>query len=272
MKKLAILLPLLVAFSASGQLKDFFKKVPGIPIPGKVGEAIGVATNANSALKGATGIGLPEELTIGNSVSAQIISRFGGLSRDTNVTRRVNLMGKSLALYCERPDLNFQFGVLNSTTVNAFSAPGGYVFITRGLYDLIQNDDQLAGVLGHEIEHVAQRHALKIIERGQFLQGMSGLASFAGGAAGKDDLKNYSAAVGQLTDQIIQKGFDKDTEFAADAGGSGLAGMTGFAPDGLRQCLVELQKRETPQMTIFPTHPPLQSRIAKLPVAQAGTR
>jgi predicted Zn-dependent protease len=225
--------------------------------------------DAGNVLKGVNGIGLQEEMTIGNSVAVQIVSRYGGLVRDPEITYRVNLVGKSLACYCDRPELNFHFGVLNSETVNAFSAPGGYVFITRGLYDMIQNDDQLAGVLGHEIEHVAKKHALKIIARGEFLQGVAGLTSDIGAAKGNRDLTRYSQSIGQLTSLIVEKGFDPQTEFIADASGSQLAATVGYAPDGLRQCLQELQKHESPTVTFFPTHPPLQSRIARLQNYQA---
>jgi predicted Zn-dependent protease len=229
-----------------------------------------VLSDLGNVLKGVNGIGLQEEMTIGNSVAVQIISRYGGLVRDPQITRRVNLIGKSLALYCERPELNFRFGVLNSDTVNAFSAPGGYVFITRGLYDMIQNDDQLAGVLGHEIEHVAKKHALKIIAGREFFQGISGLASDVARADGKRDLTRYRQSIGNLTGVIVGKGFDRQTEYVADASGSQLAATVNYAPDGLRQCLMELKNHETPSRAFFPTHPPLKDRIEKLQALETG--
>lgn len=271
MKKFATLCLLLLAFGSLAQFGGFLKNLQNNQSASSdANSGNGVAKffqfgkDAGNVLKGVNGIGLQEEATIGNSVAVQIVSRYGGLVRDPEITRRVNLIGKSLAGSCERPELNFEFGVLNSPTVNAFSAPGGYVFITRGLYDMAQNDDQLAGVLGHEIEHVAKKHALKIIARGEFLQGVAGLTSDIGAAKGKSDLTGYSQSIGQLSDLIMQKGFDPQTEYIADASGSQLAATVGYAPDGLRQCLQELQKHETPGTTVFPTHPPLQSRIAKL--------
>ncbi|HEY1662938.1 MAG TPA: M48 family metalloprotease [Verrucomicrobiae bacterium] len=271
MKKFATLGLLLLAFGAFAQFGGFFKNLQSNTNTQNNGNGGGqlagffkIGQDAGNVLKGANGIGLQEEETIGNSVAVQIVSRYGGLVRDPVITRRVNLIGKSLARSCERPELNFHFGVLNSPTVNAFSAPGGYVFITRGLYDLIQNDDELGGVLGHEIEHVAKKHALKIIARGEFLQGVAGLTSDAGAVGGKRDLTQYSQSVGQLSNLIIEKGFDPQTEYIADASGSQLAATVGYAPDGLRQCLQELQKHETAGATFFPTHPPLQDRITKL--------
>jgi len=236
----------------------------------KVSSIKNMFSDAGKVLKGVGGIGLQEELTIGNSVAVQIVSKYGGLVRDPAINRRVNLVGKSLAYYCDRPDLNFRFGVLNSPTVNAFSTPGGYVFITRGLYDLIQNNDQLAGVLAHEITHVTRKHALKIIERGQFFEGITGLASDAGTVSKKPDLTRYSKGVDQITTTLFEKGFDPQTEFDADKGGFNLAATVGYAPNGLEQCLQTLQQHESPNMTVFPTHPPLDKRIEKLESYQAG--
>src|SRR3954471_3514725 len=147
-----------------------------------------VVKDTGKVIHSTAGIGLQEEKTIGNSVAVEIVSRYGGLLRDETITRRVNLVGRSVARYCDRPELTYRFGILNSPTVNAFSAPGGDIFITKGLYDIIQNNDQLAGVLAHEITHVTARHALKIIERGERLEGFAGLASDTGAAMKKADL------------------------------------------------------------------------------------
>jgi len=267
MKKAAFIILWLTAFVAFAQI-SFLR--PNQASQGGGIQPLKMLGDLGKTLKGASGIGVQEELTIGNSVAIQIISRYGGLVRDEEITRRVNLIGKSLAYYSDRPALDFRFGVLNSPGVNAFSAPGGYVFITRGLYDMAKNDDQLAGVLAHEITHVTRKHALKIIERGEFFSGIAGLASDAGSAAGKSDLTRYSQGVDQITKTLFEKGFDPQTEYDADQGAFNLAGTVGYAPDGLEQCLRTLQSRETPNAAIFPTHPPLKKRISKLGSYQAA--
>lgn len=215
-------------------------------------------------IKGTAGIGLKEECSIGGSVAIEIVARFGGVWKDAAATRRVNLVGKSLARYCDRPELDFKFGILNSETINAFSAPGGYVFITKGLYELVgDNDAELAGVLGHEITHVTQRHALKIIERGELLSGVSDLAAMK-----NQDWARYSDAVNSITKTLFEKGFDPKTEYEADKGGRALAALTGYAPNGLRTALLALQNeaKVNQNRAIFSTHPPLKKRIARLPV------
>lgn len=222
------------------------------------------AKDVGRVIKGTAGIGLKEECSIGGSVAIEIVARFGGVWKDAAATRRVNLIGKSLARYCDRPELDFKFGILNSETINAFSAPGGYVFITKGLYELVGDSDyELAGVLGHEITHVTQRHALKIIERGELLSGVSDLAAMK-----NEDWARYSDAVNSITKTLFEKGFDPKTEYEADKGGRALAALTGYAPGGLRAALLALQKEATinKNRAIFSTHPPLKKRIERLPV------
>src|SRR4051812_34203439 len=135
------------------------------------------AKDVGKVAKGVAGIGPEEERLIGESVALEIIGKSGGLLRDEGITKRVNLIGQGLAFYSTRPALPWKFAVLNSPAVNGFSAPGGFVFITRGLYELVgASDDALAAVLGHEIAHLTERHALKIIARGEFVSGASSLA------------------------------------------------------------------------------------------------
>ncbi|MBK8474818.1 MAG: M48 family metalloprotease [Opitutaceae bacterium] len=110
-----------------------------------------------------TGLTAQEEINIGDSVSVEIVGRYGGIWRNTVATQRVNVVGRTLARFAKRGSLDWRFGLLNSDAINAFSAPNGRVFITKGLYKLLENDDELAGVLAHEIAHIDLRHAAKII-------------------------------------------------------------------------------------------------------------
>ena len=171
---------------------------PAAPAPGSNNIFSGIGDMA----KGASGISLQDELKIGGAVAVDIVARNGGLLRDETITHRVAIIGKSLSYYCARPELNFRFGVLNSDRINAYSAPGGYVFITRGLYDALPDDQQLAAVLAHEISHITKRHALKVISRGQFMKGLFE----AGGSI--SNLAAFDGGVNAITDSLFTKGFD----------------------------------------------------------------
>ena len=208
--------------------------------------------------KGASGISLQDELKIGGAVAVDIVARNGGLVRDEAMTRRVALIGKSLSFYCTRPELNFRFGVLNSDHINAYSAPGGYVFITRGLYNALPDDQQLAAVLAHEISHITKRHALKVIARGEFMKGLFD----AGGSV--SNVGAFDGGVKSITDTLFTKGFDPSAEYEADHEGRSLATKVGYSHDALLEFLTGLYQKEGDNKAAFPTHPPLSHRIKRL--------
>ncbi len=237
-----------------------------------INKALGAAKSLGKVAKGVAGIGPEEERVIGESVAIEIIGKYGGLVRDEAISQRVNLVGRSLAHYSSRPALDWKFGVLDSPTINGFSAPGGIVFITRGLYELVgSDDDTLAAVLAHEISHITGRHALKIIAREEFVSGATDLAAQRSGdvAQIQAQLSRFDGGINQIVKTILEKGFDPQTEFAADKNGRDLSLTVGYAPGALRLMLVKLQQMSAPPTAIFSTHPPLADRIARLPADPA---
>ena len=258
---------LIAAAPVSAQL-DFGKLSKGLD---KLKQGMDTAKDASKVAKGVTGIGPEEERNIGDAVALEIIAKFGGVVRDPEVMHRVNLVGRALAQYSDRPELEWRFAVLASDTVNAFSAPGGYVFITRGLYERADSDDVLAGILAHEIAHITNRHALKIVERNEAAAGGKSLL-----LKRSSEARQLNAQVQQINSQlgidlgglvkaIIETGFDAPTEYEADRDGRGLAVTNGFAPGGLRAVLVGLRQSGENRKTMFNTHPALADRISRLP-------
>ena len=226
------------------------------------------AKDASKVAKGFLGIGPEEERLIGESVALEIIGKYGGLLRDEAITKRVNLLGQAIAYYSTRPALNWKFAVLDSPSINGFSSPGGFVFITRGLYEQVMaSDDALAAVLAHEIAHITERHALKIIARGEFVAGATTLAvkHNADAAQVQSQLSQFDTGIADLVKTILENGFDPKTELSADKVGRALAVTVGYAPGALRQVLVQLQQTKSDPKTTFSTHPPLADRIKNLP-------
>jgi len=259
---------LAVAVVPAVRALDFGKITKGLNDASKI---IDTGKDAGKVYKGAVGIGPKEERKIGAAAALELIGRYGGLVRDPDISRRINLLGRGLARYSSRPSLDWCFGVLDSSTVNAFSTPGGFVFITRGLYEQAATDDELAGILGHEIAHITNRNALKIVQRSEAASGALSLGKKYSG-----DVRQASAVVDQvgsmlgynilgLVAKLAESGFDAPTEFTADHDGRDLAATTGYAPGGLRTVLVDLQAKGENRKTMFSVHPPLADRIKRLP-------
>ncbi len=234
----------------------FHPSTPSAPSPSSINSD--TIKGVGEMAKGATGVSLQDELKIGGAVAVEIVSRNGGLVKDEAMNRRVILIGKSLAMYCARPELNFRFGILDTDSVNAYSAPGGYVFITKGLLNNVKDDNELAGVLAHEISHVVKRHALKVISRGQFMKGLID----AGGSV--TNVGAFDDGIASITDALFTKGFDPSAEFEADKEGRSLAAKVGYQKSGLLDFLEQLFKSQGDSKAAFPTHPPLSHRIERL--------
>ena len=111
---------------------------------------------------------LEEEIRIGRQISGNLLGAVP-LVRDDKLQNYVNLVGNWVALQSGRQDLTWHFGVLDTEAINAFAAPGGYIFVTKGLYRLLNNEAELAGVLGHEIAHVTQKHHLKVLKQSSLI-------------------------------------------------------------------------------------------------------
>src|SRR5580765_5131906 len=165
-----------------------------------------------------------EERTIGEQVSAKIRQRFG-VVQDPAIHKYVTLVGTLLAQQSERPNLAWTFIVLDTDGVNAFAAPGGIVHITRGALGMIKSEAELAGVLGHEVEHVAQKHTVKAIEQSKRIKLGTDVA------AGSREWVNTIAD--SVYDDLVENGFDRAQENDADDLGAALANKVGYNPSGL---------------------------------------
>lgn len=204
------------------------------------------------------------ECTVGESLALESMQRFGKPVNNEALQRYVNLVGNSVARNSRRATIPYRFVVLDSQVRNAFAAPGGIIFISRGLLDLLDNEAELAAVLAHEVGHVAEKHALKSIRRAQFLQGAATItAATMKGSEGK----KFESMIGDLQSTLFDKGLDQGMEFEADQAALETVYRTGYAPSALVSVLRKLQKEEAGEAksgSWFSTHPPLDERIARL--------
>jgi predicted Zn-dependent protease len=194
------------------------------------------------------------------------------LLADPGKQRYVNRLGRWLALHSDRPDLPWKFGVLNTTDVNAFSMPGGYVLITRGMLDRMRSEAELAGVLAHEIAHVARKDHLNALQNGMRDSALGGFTEYVGGGSGGLGAAFKTALINAGKTMFI-RGLDKDDEYDADRMGVVIAARSGYSPYGLVGVLQTLSA--TPDEKGFAlmnkTHPLPIDRIDRLDRAM-GTR
>ena len=227
----------------------------------KVGEMIGKAQQA------VTEVDETGEIELGAEVSARLLGA-APLVRHEPVQRYVNQVGTWVAQHSERPGLPWRFGVIDTQSINAFAAPGGYVFITRGLFMTLRDEAELAGVLGHEIVHVLRRHHLEAIQE----KARVGLAADVAGMLARREGRDIDALVNAGM-ELYTKGLDREDEFEADRDGVVLAERAGYAPAGLRGVLVTLDALgpgSDALSLLFKTHPPAADRLERLDAHHAA--
>lgn len=195
-----------------------------------------------------------DEIALGRDVAANLLGA-APLVNDPALQAYVNKVGLWIALHTSRPHLPWHFGVLDTSSVNAFATPGGYVFITRGLLLRMRDESELAGVLAHEISHVVEKHALNTMRKDALL----GKASDALSRNKPDYAKLVSAGT-----EIFARGLDKEDEYAADRMGVVLSARAGYDPYGLPavlQTLSSINPKDDAVSLMFKTHPDSEKRL-----------
>ena len=208
-----------------------------------------------------------EETRIGRQIAGNLLGAVP-LVRDDKLQNYVNLVGNWVALQSGRSDIDWRFGVLDTEDINAFAAPGGYIFVTKGLYRRINNEAELAGVLGHEIAHVTKKHHLKVLKK-------SSVIGALGQAAGKKAAGSDPAVQNLIGNgaEIMARGLDKEAEFEADRIGMVYAARSGYDPWGLPgvlQDMAGLPAKDSRTSLLYTTHPHPADRLAALGEAVNG--
>lgn len=206
-----------------------------------------------------------DEQAVGREIAGRLLAAYP-LVENRPLQEYVNRVGRYLANQGPRPGLNWTFGVINNPDINAFATPGGYLFVTSGLYRLLESEAELAGVLAHEMVHVNERHYVKLLQQQRVL------------ALGQEFVlgKVKSATVQQLAGngvELYARSLDKDAEFACDRLGIQEAARAGYDPFAYLAILDRLGTgSHADQLALlYQTHPHPASRIDAL-AQLIGTR
>ena len=214
------------------------------------------------------GITVEQEIALGLQAAPQMAAEFGGLDPDQQAQSIVDEIGNQIVQSSPAGSTpyEFEFHLLeDDQTINAFALPGGQIFITRAIFDQLQTEGELAGVLGHEIGHVVARHSAEHIAKAQLTEGLTGAAVLA--TYDPDNPASASTAqVAALIGQLINLKFGREDELVSDFLGVCFINDTGYDPSELIRVMEVLaasrQGDQPPEF--FSTHPNPENRIARI--------
>ncbi|MFH0763060.1 MAG: Maf family nucleotide pyrophosphatase [Candidatus Omnitrophota bacterium] len=200
-----------------------------------------------------------KEVQMGKNIARQVDeSKEYEFVQDPLIQKRVEDIGKKIAAVCDRKEIDYYFQVIEDKEVNAFALPGGYIYLNSGLVEKVKNDDELAGVLAHEVGHIVARHSIKKLQASQLYTLARILVAQA----------PSSGEVGAAADEAftqIMLGYSREDEFLADQLGARYAKRAGYDPYGMLnflETLDEVNKRKPlGPPRYFKTHPYIPDRI-----------
>jgi predicted Zn-dependent protease len=216
-----------------------------------------------------------QERRIGQEQHPQVLTEFGGAYADPQLQAYVTRIGERLVGVSELPQLDFTFTVLNSEAINAFALPGGYVYVTRGLLALADNEAELAGVMAHEIGHVTARHSAQRHSRGVLAQGGVAIGSILAGVLGGAAAADLVQQAGGAGAEAYLAGYSRDQEFQADDLGVRYLARAGYDPTAMSSFLAKLGRNDElmrrlagqdgadPAASWLATHPRTPERVLR---------
>ena len=261
-----LLAAIILMLSGCAEMKQGIESLPGIKLSPSDTQSVIKTTKA--LRKSFSDITEEEEYYIGRSVSALILSKYSVYNNDV-VTRYVNTVGNAVVIYSDRPEIyaGYHFLVLDSDEVNALAAPGGFIFITRGLLKRCVDEEMLAGILAHEVGHVSAKHGLRSIKKSRLIDAFKIMGQEAAAKYGPDELSQLSDVfedvLGDISERLIERGYDRKYEYEADRLSVKFTSKTGYDPNGLVDFLKTMVDDSSKDSTHgwFKTHPSAKDRL-----------
>ena len=207
-----------------------------------------------------------EEIALGPQIAGRVLGARP-LWSDAEAQKRVNVIGRWVASQTSRPELPWTFGVIDTTEVNAFAAPGGYILVTRGLYELLISDSEVAAVLAHEISHAVERDHYNVIRKQEITtvgkDVVAGEINVGTGVA-ENYAKQYAEQHGAT---ILVTSLDRQAEFRSDKAAEfylARAGMNPMVLYAVLQKMMALGAESASLAALYKTHPPLDARLDRI--------
>ncbi len=207
------------------------------------------------------------EIQFGREMASRVLGRYGYYD-DEIINRYANMVASALALNMNRPELNFHVAVLKTDTINAYAAPGGFIFITRGAIMQMHDESELAAVIAHEMAHISGRHIVKELNiHASDNSPVSGFARFLG-ASGDPAKMTFINMVEKAMDILFEKGYKIKDEKEADTMAVFFLAMSGYDSTALSRYLDRIAEIKGENLEVLEkTHPSFHSRIALIAAA-----
>jgi len=267
-----IISSMLLLQACSGQNGISFNKI-GNSVLNLVG--LGAAKSAydmQDSLKKATNeLTREEEYYLGRAVAARIISDYPIYNQE-KINIYINKVGLALVNFSDKPETfgGYHFIVLDTEEVNALAAPGGFIFLTKGLLNLLPDEDGLAAVLAHEIVHVEKQHGLKSISAENMTKAIQSIGKLASSLNCAEVLTSASAVFGAAVDdmigKIINSGYSREQEAEADKEALSILAKSGYSVNAFVDTLSLLKQRESQAKkgSWTRSHPGLEERLDQI--------
>lgn len=209
------------------------------------------------------------EIEFGRELAAIILGQ-NKFDNNRRINHYLNLVGSSITRQSQRPELKFSFALLDTEEVNAYTAPGGYIFVTKGALRLMRDEAELAAVLAHEIAHTTQKHIVNELKiKGKDTSTQGGLSKIIGGFGDTARIA-VNQALEKASALLFTKGLKKEDEYEADQIGALLLTSSGYDPTALHRYLSRIKsiKKEN-RAVLYKTHPSFDSRLKRLEILMA---
>ncbi len=208
---------------------------------------------------------LIREVEFGRLLSEKIIQKYPVMN-DEQATLYINKVGKSVALFAGRSEIEYRFAILDSDTINAFAAPGGFVFITRGALLKMKTEAELAAVLAHEIGHINNKHILKELPPPRETGGIVNTLAALLVAQGTVVSSAFTEVVNQASEMLFSKGYKREDEFEADRSAIYYVSETGYTARGLFDFVKRIKdiQEKDGKAVVYNTHPSPEERLEKI--------
>lgn len=239
---------------------------------GAITESQGESIRKGSAAVGQafTDITPEQEYYIGRAVGATVLERYQAYD-NAAATRYLNTVGVVLAQASEQPETfaGYHFLILDSDEINAFAAPGGLIFVSRGMLRCCRNEEELAAVLAHEIGHIQQKHGLQAIKKSRITTALTVLGTESAKQLGGQELADlteaFEGSIRDVTATLVNNGYSRAFEYEADSAAVTILGRVGYDTGALVTMLETMQARlKTGGPGFGKTHPAPAARIGEI--------